>query len=1182
MSHSLSRSLKATLVISATLLILQGVLSYSIIGNFRAAIRENVDKQQFGMVQTLARETDEKIRTHLRQMAHFASLVPEGGLSDPQQGRSFLEQHEETTVTFDHGFFLFGAKGEVVTDHRLDPATAQRVWLAYRAVIQEVTASRLPRVSPPLPSPFDGEPVVMFCAPITANGELRGVIGGAISLLHGNFLSNIAQARIGKSGYLYLFGTDRTIIVHPEKSRILQRDVPVGKNGLFDSAINGFDGSAETINSRGIPSVSSCQHLSTVPWILAANFPVAEAYAPLRQARNNLFLALGFTLVGSVVALLLIGVRMKREVRQRAEAEASAELLLGSVGEGVIGVNQSGMIEFANPAAGALLGYETQELLGQEVHQILHHRAGKCPDCPREMCLITPVLTDGTERRCENEILLRKDGSELRADFSCTAVRVGDALHGAVVTFRDVTRRREAEARLRLQGAALEAAANSILITDAQSRILWVNDAFSNCTGYSKEEALGWDPVELLSAEQEEAVLADLGATLARQEPWHGELRTRRRDGTHYPEEVTITPVRNDQGEITNFVGIMQDITQRKEAEAKLREGADALQEANRKLVQAMERAGELADRAERANAAKSRFLANMSHEVRTPLHAIIGMNHLLLDTPLSQRQAEYLRTVGKSAESLLAIVNDILDFSKIEAGKLEIEKLNFAPEELVREVLAPFKSQALEKSLDLRLALDPELPRLLVGDPLRLSQILNNVLSNAVKFTAAGSVTLEVRTLARCEEEVELLFRVVDTGPGIAQHDQALLFQPFHQLDSSVTRTFGGTGLGLAICRQLATLMGGTIGCESTPGTGSTFFFKLPFTPVQGAAESVGSTGGDLISIAGTRVLVVEDNEINQMVARELLKKAGVEAVVAENGQIAVDLLREQDFDLVLMDVQMPVLDGLSATRAIRALPKPGIAELPILAMTADAMEHEVRECQEAGMTGHLPKPFTPQKLYAAIGHAMQGRTPTGLVSAAGPTEPAPEIETAALAPEKGIRQLAGNEDLYRDLVRRFLRDYRESEAKMRRLIACSDTKGALLFAHSVKGVAGVLAAEPLRRAAETLEAALKEGREVSDLAPFAREVAAVLREAEALVAEPAGPRPVPPPGTEVLRHGDVERVEQALRRCDPKASVLELRLLTARLWEPGSAELITRLDRMINDYRYDEALLLLKEIPE
>ena len=522
-----------------------------------------------------------------------------------------------------------------------------------------------------------------------------------------------------------------------------------------------------------------------------------------------------------------------------------------------------------------------------------------------------------------------------------------------------------AEQRLRLLSKAVEQSPTAIIITDVNARIVFVNEAFTRASGYSAAEAIGANPRILHSGETPQETYAELWPTLLAGKTWRGEFMNQRKDGSRYLERATISPVRNAQGETTHYVAVKEDVTEARRIEAELAIQRDRLEQ------QVSQRTYELAvakERAEAGNRSKSEFLANMSHEIRTPMNAIIGLNYLLLQSPLQPQQRDKLAKVSAAANHLLHIINDILDLSKIEAGKLLLEQNTFSPRDLLGTVAELIRDQAVGKGLTVIIDSDA-LPRLVCGDANRLRQILLNFASNALKFTGQGSITLSGKVVVGDAQDWVCRFAVSDTGIGIEPEDTGRLFNAFEQLDGSTTRRFGGTGLGLAIARHLAQLMGGDVGVDSTPGQGSTFWITTRLGRVSSpllADEAPVVADWQPAQMQG-RILLAEDDPINCEIAGELLSSAGLQVETAANGIAAVDLFKEAYFDLILMDVQMPVMNGLDATRQIRALP--GGGEIPIIALTANAFSEDKEQCFAAGMTDFLAKPVDPDTLYQMLG---------------------------------------------------------------------------------------------------------------------------------------------------------------------------------------------------------------------
>jgi len=886
-------------------------------------------------------------------------------------------------------------------------------------------------------------------------------------------------------------------------------------------------------------------------------------------------------------------VKRQRTDEQEDELKQSLTIFRGLARSSPIGIYivQDGKFRYVNFRFEEISGYSKEELIGTNS---LSYVYPEDRDAVRANAVHTLKGNFQREFHPYEYRIICKSGEPKWIMETVAPIRY-KGRRATLGNFMDITERKQAE-----QLYQTLAASSPVGIYIAQdNKYVFTNHMLQKTLGYTEEELLGRDPLNSIHPEDREMVRKSAIEMLKGKSfhPYESRFITKSGEiGWSLGRSASIIY----RGRLANL-GVSLNITDRKEMENALQKAKEA---------------------AEVATQAKSEFLAHMSHEIRTPMNAIVGLTHLALKTDLLPKQRDYLNKIQSSANSLMSIINDILDLSKIEAGKLKIEATNFQLDHMLSNVANMFSSKVQEKGLSIYFWTAPNVPLALVGDPLRLGQVLVNLVGNAVKFTESGEVAVSTEVAARGTEHVTLRFSVHDTGIGMTEEQQAKLFQPFTQADGSMTRRYGGTGLGLTISKQLVEHMGGDIRVKSTPGVGSTFTFtvvlglqperltrgkvvpialrglkilvadddsaeteiieqmlmsmsfevtivgsgrealkalenqerpydlvlldwrmpdmdgfetarrirsqlNLPKAPkifmvtafgreeARYQAKELGldaflvkpvsnsilfdaimqafgheevqssvttSQPVETVRIAGARVLVVEDNEINQQVAQEILEGFGLVVEIASNGRQATKMLLEEGkhFDVVLMDLQMPEMDGYEAARAIRkSLNKD---DLPIIAMTAHALQSEIQRCLETGMNDYVSKPIDPDKLRVALVRWTRlGLAPSPVAS--GTQLPrlvkSPELSDAlpGIDLQAVLKRLMGNRQLFDKLLHDFVRNYAGVSGQIREAIARGDTAQAQRIVHTIKGVAGNLSATRVFTFAQDLEAAIRQG---------------------------------------------------------------------------------------------------------
>ncbi len=645
-------------------------------------------------------------------------------------------------------------------------------------------------------------------------------------------------------------------------------------------------------------------------------------------------------LLGLLILIVLLFGYMKNSDRLEAfrlvkENQTLLNTVNNNIYNGIFRINTNFRLLYANEYLARMLGYSITEdrLIVEEIKRVFQNH----PQLSKRLEKLEPIL--------DVEVAFtRKNGTEFWGLVNMNPISMEDEdvpfYDGTIL---DITDKKLAENELMLFSAAIDHTPTGVVITDRWGKITYANPYFTKLTGFMIDEVLGTRIEHYGVVNDAESALT--WGRLISGAVWKGELNFHNKKGEILTELTSVAPIRNDKGEIQNIVMLTEDITERKHAEVATLEAKEKAEEATR---------------------AKEQFLSTMSHELRTPMNSVIGISNLLLDDNPRPDQEENLNILKFSAVNLLAIINDILDLSKIEAGKMEFLKEDFDLHYTLINIKRAHALRAEEKGIKISLQVDEKLPNILNGDAHRLNQVLNNLVSNAVKFTEHGTVGIHVGIQEETENQVKLKITVADTGIGIANDKLGVIFQSFGQASPETAQKYGGTGLGLAITQKLVELQGGEIDVTSHIGKGTTFTVSLKYErgnvlyrnekPMLPAESS---------KLDNVRILLVDDNLINQKVAIKFLSRWKAQVTTADNGQEAIDKHLANDFDLILMDLQMPVMDGLEATNLIRRMAEPVKATIPIIALTAAAMNQERELALKLGVNDYVCKPFVPEELY-------------------------------------------------------------------------------------------------------------------------------------------------------------------------------------------------------------------------
>lgn len=715
---------------------------------------------------------------------------------------------------------------------------------------------------------------------------------------------------------------------------------------------------------------------------------------------------------------------LKDSVAQLAASESRYRTLIETMTEGLVCLDPLMRITQVNQALCRMLEYSEEEILGRSYLDIIDKSQ-------------VSVSLDKFWRQLHGErstyetCLVTRSGRKVSvivgaAPFIDNQGRV----QGTFGIYTDVSDQRRAEAEIRFQANLLANVNDCIIGIDLDGRIQSWNRGAEKLYGWSQEEAVG-QQISLMFPLTELARLREILTTIKAGGTWRGQVETMNKAKTARPVWLSVTSIRDENGNIKGAVGIVADIAH--------------LIESHRQ--------------AEAANRAKSEFLANMSHEIRTPLGGILGFAELLSRENLSPRLMEFVTTIQRCGQQLSHLVDNILDLSKIEADRIELQNANFEVSTLINECTAAIQPHLKDTAIVLKTFISPQVPPILSGDVGRISQVLTNLLGNAVKFTERGEI--EVRASRGNKRlpssQFPLHISVRDTGIGIPRHARDNIFQAFTQVDGSPARKYGGTGLGLAICRQLIELMGGRIWVDSEEGRGSTFHFCVPLEqPLSKVVKRnqprsrpvpAASAGGS----AFCSILVTEDNEANRRLITYILQAEGHSVRVAENGQQCLQILEQEEFDLLLMDMQMPILDGYETTKRIRQSSR--WQNLPIIALTAHAMKGDAEKCLAAGCTDYLAKPFTRGQLLEALRRVQAGQQPKEA-------------------------KVAGSDRVIQALLPEFLTSLDDMVKQIDQALTGGDLETVLSVSHDIKGSAGLYGLKDISQIGAEINQAIKQGR--------------------------------------------------------------------------------------------------------
>ena len=697
--------------------------------------------------------------------------------------------------------------------------------------------------------------------------------------------------------------------------------------------------------------------------------------------------------------------------------------ILDMCADAVVIINDIGIVSFFNKSAEVLWGYSREEVLEKNIKHFLplEHKL-KHDEYLQHFITTGEKKVIGKGREVE---LMRKDG-ELVPVLLTLSYAIVDGKYIFTAFIKDYREIKKNQKELSMLSLIASKTDNSVVVTNPDGEIQWINEGFSKRTGYVLEEVIGKTPGSFLQGpDTDKEVVKSITEKLKSNESFTIELLNYSKTGQKHWISSTINPVFDNNGKIFYFIAVQNDITD--------------LKRKNEELYLAKEEA-------ELARKSQEIFLANMSHEIRTPMNAILGFVDILNKTSLDDIQKDHLDIIRKSSKNLLNIINDILDFSKIEAGEMTFEKNPFCLKESLNSLIQTTSYKANEKGLNINYQYSENYHDLcLMGDSLRLNQILLNLVTNAIKFTDNGNIDIKIKILTETDKDIKLQFNIIDTGIGIAKEKMNLLFQSFKQTDYSTSRNYGGTGLGLAISKKLVELQNGTIGVDSTFGKGSTFYFELTFEKSSQNKSLIvdNETETKAFDFKEISVLMAEDNVFNQHVVTYYLNEWGCKYEVANNGIEVLQKLEKSKFDIILMDIHMPIMDGIEATQIIRNSSDSKINKIHIIALTASVVKGAIKKYIDVGMNDFVSKPFNSSELANALLRGLKIKTDKNV-------ETKTDKEIPDLSKLKEISK--SNIALLKSLTDSFTKQVTEADFAFKESINNHDFKTIKGFAHKIK----------------------------------------------------------------------------------------------------------------------------------